>query len=1807
MANLQRNFIAGIMNKSLDERLLPNGQYVDALNVRLGSTEETEVGSVENTKGNLPVTALEYDGTLLSSEAKCIGAYEDGGNETIYWFVHDPNFPNSPTSKLDLIVSFNVQSATLVYHVISLSNPTGSTTTLNFSPTYLITGVNLVDGELLFFTDDFNPPRVINVNRNYPNPDANNIDGFTAEALLVMKRPPRTSPDLELLSVPTQNNFLEDRFVCFGYRYQYEDGEFSAPSQFSEPAFIPGVFQYDFGIGLNTGMENAINLARISYDSGGPLVKAVELLWKDMTSGSIRAIEKINKLQNNIPDNSTQQYDFSDSKIFTVLPSSEILRLYDNVPRLAKAQTLMGNRLIYGNYLEQYDLVTDAGARTQLNYTLNKITEVIGLENISTDTVSTPYNIDPAGNVITLQDTAIVLENVDNLDLRAGAILDIDLTFRHLQFTGGNAGGPVQPLTPLNFQFILPRDYTSANDLATSAEFLDRIGNAQQPTFAQACDGTTLTDLQNCAVLQNLGTYQKVGAGRSFLGQSIQIDTSPGNPDILIGLNAVKYEDPNTGQDFFEYYRIDSVSVTFQTVGDPKSLHSDRNYEIGIIYMDEFNRASNALVSQENTMFIPCIDSVTKNTIQVDIPTSQIAPYWATRYKFCIKQDKEDYFNVYCSFFFTDPTTGSTYFLLEGQNSTKVEEGDILKVKLDTNGALQSCAFATVIEKKSQIANFLEPVPTIPGTQVEIPIPQGVYATMRPNQFSAEFQPDAIVNLGQRSSSGSGCRQVDYPLTIGDGSGGSVAYDIPQGSKIRIIIDNFRRGNEDSFLGGVSRRKWFVDADFTATQDYPNFKQWFEGDNIAVALQNQADTITCTGPNYDPNGGFEPCQVGAISCNIVGSTASPGATMRFRVRSSEGYSGDKKKTTLKVRIEVIRAQGLIVFETKPQDAVPDVWYISSESYPIAQEDTCEFELSVDSAEPNPIQFDYIDIYGEAKNVILNGGFSTKVVGECGSLVVSPSTPPASASNVTIDSFPLPKGAHIGNVQTQFGGVGGNDNGLINTAFFNCYAFGNGVESYAILDEIAGKELTLGNQVTSTSQQEYQEIRRFADLTYSGVFNDESNVNKLNEFNLGLLNFKPLEEEFGLVMKLDGRETDILCLQEDKISYVLAGKNLLSDATGGGAVTSVPEVLGTQIARIEEYGISFNPESYAKWGSNKFFTDAKRGAVLQLKGSSARNEQLNVISESGMRSWFRDLFIEDFNTQKLGGYDPYMNEYVLSSNQTLLPEIIECVECGVTRTINITESNSSAFCVDVGFTIGSVITTWNVVGGTGDDFNIEAEFNGVTVSSGDTAVGGNLTVNKNVTTPGKVNFFIEMVSGGSVELEFLVECPDANSITIVQVCVTLDQNAGEFIHNEFEWTDGVVQSPKTSVGIQFNSGQQNPLVSQYTTTVGPQGTIAPPDGATVTMFSNKISPPDDFIFDSTTDAFRYLRTNTLYVNTPGNIANLLANSTEALPITGGNILYRANFTMPQGPGQYLYLIYDYRNASPIELCFDQFSSAAACCDCGEFSQNYIVRQCRADGAAVQFIIAQSLNVQLGDFVELVGQGDCVYEVLALTPDPPNATFSQLRNDIQSCNDVCQRYGINNTLGQPATMQYIDCSGVQQSVTLQPGNSIAICLKQIISLTGNLSISLDNCTCQNPGELIYYTVEQCRADGQVVQYVIQDTSNSLNIGNLVSLTSPGLSGCVFEVVAIAAGPDNATVSGIVFGRGCGNQCQQYSLTNPTNNPISVDVVNCANNAVIETVPANTSILICAQNFVSLDPNITVLLTNCNCTPPEPDPGD
>ena len=52
MAKLQHTFVQGKMNKDLDERLVPNGQYRDAQNIQISSSEGSDVGAVENILGN---------------------------------------------------------------------------------------------------------------------------------------------------------------------------------------------------------------------------------------------------------------------------------------------------------------------------------------------------------------------------------------------------------------------------------------------------------------------------------------------------------------------------------------------------------------------------------------------------------------------------------------------------------------------------------------------------------------------------------------------------------------------------------------------------------------------------------------------------------------------------------------------------------------------------------------------------------------------------------------------------------------------------------------------------------------------------------------------------------------------------------------------------------------------------------------------------------------------------------------------------------------------------------------------------------------------------------------------------------------------------------------------------------------------------------------------------------------------------------------------------------------------------------------------------------------------------------------------------------------------------------------------------------------------------------------------------------------------------------------------------------------------------------------------------------------------------
>ena len=93
MAEFKRNFTAGRMNKDLDERLLPFGEYREALNVQVSTSEESDIGSVQNVLGNRKLFDILQQTSFNETDTtkySCVGVIADGKKDCLYYFVAGP-------------------------------------------------------------------------------------------------------------------------------------------------------------------------------------------------------------------------------------------------------------------------------------------------------------------------------------------------------------------------------------------------------------------------------------------------------------------------------------------------------------------------------------------------------------------------------------------------------------------------------------------------------------------------------------------------------------------------------------------------------------------------------------------------------------------------------------------------------------------------------------------------------------------------------------------------------------------------------------------------------------------------------------------------------------------------------------------------------------------------------------------------------------------------------------------------------------------------------------------------------------------------------------------------------------------------------------------------------------------------------------------------------------------------------------------------------------------------------------------------------------------------------------------------------------------------------------------------------------------------------------------------------------------------------------------------------------------------------------------------------------------------------------
>ena len=209
-------------------------------------------------------------------------------------------------------------------------------------------------------------------------------------------------------------------------------------------------------------------------------------------------------------------------------------------------------------------------------------------------------------------------------------------------------------------------------------------------------------------------------------------------------------------------------------------------------------------------------------------------------------------------------------------------------------------------------------------------------------------------------------------------------------------------------------------------------------------------------------------------------------------------------------------------------------------------------------------------------------------------------------------------------------------------WFNCYSFGNGLESDRIRDDFNAPTIDNGVKV-STGLDTYGQERRESGMIYSGIYNSTSGVNRLNEFNMAESITKDLNPMYGSIQAIKTRDTNVVVFCEDKVFKVLANKNALYNANGSSNVAASNTVLGDAIGMVGDYGISKNPESLVMDNFRMYFTDRQRGKVLRLS-----QDGLTPISDVGMKSFFRDEFKPSKGAINLiGSFDTIKGEYNLS--------------------------------------------------------------------------------------------------------------------------------------------------------------------------------------------------------------------------------------------------------------------------------------------------------------------------------------------------------------------------------------------------------------------------------------------------------------------------------------------------------------------------------------------------------------------------------
>lgn len=351
----QKKIFTEGVNSDTTSEMLPDGSDRFRLNVRALSSNNSTVGAIETVNGNTLVNyTLPVGGTYT-----VIGSREYTVKNKIYYFVYCTTAANNIILQYDSVTN-------AVTKVLQHAG-------LNFSPNYLINSINFVeldvDSNLMYWTDNYNEPRKINIEKGIYYSAGNYTLGYpnTFDITWInrIKMPPAAPTAVWSNDSSLTTNKLYKKNYTFKLRYVFDDKEVSAFSPISPYAW-PEVLYLTTNTTKDYYTQN--NQIVVGFNSGSGIVKKIQIAAKETNDTDYFLLTELDKEISGYADNTNYSFIFSNEGLYIPIEVNESIKLFDNVPQLSQTHDIIsGNRIADGNIVEGYDSV-DISMELTLDY-----------------------------------------------------------------------------------------------------------------------------------------------------------------------------------------------------------------------------------------------------------------------------------------------------------------------------------------------------------------------------------------------------------------------------------------------------------------------------------------------------------------------------------------------------------------------------------------------------------------------------------------------------------------------------------------------------------------------------------------------------------------------------------------------------------------------------------------------------------------------------------------------------------------------------------------------------------------------------------------------------------------------------------------------------------------------------------------------------------------------------------------------------------------------------------------------------------------------------------------------------------------------------------------------------------------------------------------------------------------------------------------------------------------------------------------------------------------------------------------------